>query len=930
MAEDKRPPSLYLIFDHEEDTDDGKMKFMYEIMEFANKSKLPCHIVGQTVLFESDSTKKSYIHAKTERKMVEKLKEKGFTIPRNRNTDDDIGMINYFKQTQKRDVLPILISFENGKMTSDGLTLFAKSTIFQMPHICFKKSTDDILWSREKNDKRSNIEYKRDNKKSMQIKKSSSELGPMLHNIQYTSKFRSDYDHIMHICTLMITVCLKEVSSTEGQYVAYYTAVSTYLLEKGKWTIYKQLMKTFFKERYLEFMNKERFASNSEFFNRELESNGLLFFALIANSCSDEALQLLEKGDVGIHHILIGCVLLDDDINSWKTPIVVKEKLQRYKSAFTERAIAIISIIYGQYTQNEEDEQRKEDTRKDEQIDDNTLHLTPICKEEEEHTSEDNRLCNNINHAERLLLNHGYLRDAITTENNLFLKNETVKTILNRKWYGTAKINLLTMLVVIVLAVVHPFVLPFLMINLERRPLQWLYKMYQLPFLKVVIQMLGFLVVIVAYAYMLLFDYNDDGITSTDWFIIVWMVSFLVDEIKQIVVALMRKQKKNYASDWWNILDWLFIVGYTSGMLVRAGTESGFKNASKCLLLLTFMLLCIRVLNLCCMTEFLGPKLVIIRKMIKQTVSFMTIMTVIMVWYSVSLYALLYPNSEISWTEIENIMSNGYWVLFGELNLDAETLTEPDCTFNRTMYESGILQRCPTTLGVHLTPYLKALYGLIAVILLMNLLIALYSDAYNLVQQESEAYWRKIQLNFLEKFCIKTPFPTHMQILALPGTILSILWLWCVCMFSKCGRKPDDPYKTPDLNSQSMIVRAFLYEANYDIKLESTYSAEKYSVQSARGKIDLSAIDAITTKIQLEKIEETIEEVKQTTKHRLEKMEETIREMTKTTICQVKEMKSIEEMTKALTENQTQMNKIVTKYIKEKWNTSTNTDASKR
>lgn len=35
--QDKRPPSLYLIFDHEEDTDDGKMKFMYEIMEFASK-----------------------------------------------------------------------------------------------------------------------------------------------------------------------------------------------------------------------------------------------------------------------------------------------------------------------------------------------------------------------------------------------------------------------------------------------------------------------------------------------------------------------------------------------------------------------------------------------------------------------------------------------------------------------------------------------------------------------------------------------------------------------------------------------------------------------------------------------------------------------------------------------------------------------------
>lgn len=44
------------------------IKFYYDL---SDKSKLPCHIVGQTVLFESDSTKKSYIHAKTEHKMVE-------------------------------------------------------------------------------------------------------------------------------------------------------------------------------------------------------------------------------------------------------------------------------------------------------------------------------------------------------------------------------------------------------------------------------------------------------------------------------------------------------------------------------------------------------------------------------------------------------------------------------------------------------------------------------------------------------------------------------------------------------------------------------------------------------------------------------------------------------------------------------------------
>lgn len=51
-----------------------------------------------------------------------------------------------WSNTDIGDVLPILISFENGKMTSDGLTLFAKSTIFQMPHICFKVSRYRKIW----------------------------------------------------------------------------------------------------------------------------------------------------------------------------------------------------------------------------------------------------------------------------------------------------------------------------------------------------------------------------------------------------------------------------------------------------------------------------------------------------------------------------------------------------------------------------------------------------------------------------------------------------------------------------------------------------------------------------------------------------------------------------------------------------------------
>lgn len=57
----------------------------------------------------------------------------------------------------------------------------------------------------------------------------------------------------------------------------------------------------------------------------------------------------------------------------------------------------------------------------------------------------------------------------------------------------------------------------------------------------------------------------------------------------------------------------------------------------------------------------------------RDTFSFMIIMTVIMMCYNISYYALLYPNSEFSWEQMEKIIRNGYWMLFGELNLDGDT-----------------------------------------------------------------------------------------------------------------------------------------------------------------------------------------------------------------------------------------------------------------
>ncbi|VDI72971.1 Hypothetical predicted protein [Mytilus galloprovincialis] len=589
-----------------------------------------------------------------------------------------------------------------------------------------------------------------------------------------------------------------------------------YLLKKGKWRIPKECINELIDYRSVEYIYEEDcrlkltnglftdlldFSSSFHVLPLELgkggrmtedeikpELYGLIFFALLKKEFYPGAKQLVETGFVRIHHLLVGCQLLQEVANDWKTTNLHKENLTRLKEAFTHRALQITRCIY-------ETEKKKKDQSYNELV--------------------ENELGEPVGHAGRLLLNHGYLEDAIKTANKTFLEKDTVSKILNKIWYGEEKTSKHQVWSIIMLASVHLLVMPLLMISMETGPLKWCYKKYKLPVMKVLTQMLGYFALLVLYAYMLLFNLNKE-LSYMDMFIAGWMGSFFLNEIKQAFVSALRKRFKNYLKDSWNRLDWTLMTMYASGMILKFGDDKAYQDASQILLVVTFILLSIRILHMFSMSKFLGPKLVIIHKMFKDTFIFMVILTVIMLSYNVSFHSLLYPNAEISWKEMEKMMQNGYWMLFGELNLDRDTLKEPECTFNKTIYNSDAVSRCPTTLGLHVAPYLKAIYGLIAVILLLNLLIAIYSDTFEKVQQESEFHWSQLRNGFLEEFSVKTIFPIHLQLLELPFCLVHFI-IWCagVCVKRKASNKVhhgsikqrQKPVDRETLNGKPMFVR---------------------------------------------------------------------------------------------------------------------------
>lgn len=89
--------------------------------------------------------------------------------------------------------------------------------------------------------------------------------------------------------------------------------------------------------------------------------------------------------------------------------------------AFTQRASRILESIYETDKKIENDKQKRN---------------KPTGKEVESNSKEEMELGEHINHAGRLLLNHGYIEDAIKTQNRTFLDNKEVRNIINKMWYG--------------------------------------------------------------------------------------------------------------------------------------------------------------------------------------------------------------------------------------------------------------------------------------------------------------------------------------------------------------------------------------------------------------------------------------------------------------------------------------------------------------
>uniref|UniRef100_A0A2C9LAM2 Ion transport domain-containing protein n=1 Tax=Biomphalaria glabrata TaxID=6526 RepID=A0A2C9LAM2_BIOGL len=168
-----------------------------------------------------------------------------------------------------------------------------------------------------------------------------------------------------------------------------------------------------------------------------------------------------------------------------------------------------------------------------------------------------------------------------------------------------------------------------------------------------------------------------------------YLVIFFVKEFDQCCSKICKgfHQCWYYITDPFNILDLLSIVIAIIAWTLRwmayvVPEEEKLMTAARYLLCLDFMLYMFRFLEFFYQNQFLGPILVVIRRMVNTYIHFLLILAIFLVAYSIVSESLLYPEQELKADIFYKVFHKGFWAMMGEYFLDEIE----DSTGNDTLF----------------------------------------------------------------------------------------------------------------------------------------------------------------------------------------------------------------------------------------------------
>ncbi|XP_020835678.1 transient receptor potential cation channel subfamily M member 2 isoform X1 [Phascolarctos cinereus] len=269
------------------------------------------------------------------------------------------------------------------------------------------------------------------------------------------------------------------------------------------------------------------------------------------------------------------------------------------------------------------------------------------------------------------------------------------------------------------------------------------------------------------FAYVLMIDFQPTP-SWREYVIYFWLFSLVCEETRQLFYDPdgfgLLKMASLYFNDFWNKLDVGAILIFIAGLTCRLIPATLYPG--RIILSLDFIMFCLRLMHIFTVSKTLGPKIIIVKRMMKDVFFFLFLLAVWVVSFGVAKQAILIHNeSRVDWI-FRGVVYHSYLTIFGQIPtyIDGVNFNPEQCSPNGT---DPYKPKCPESSEVSnkpvfpewLTVILLCLYLLFTNILLLNLLIAMFNYTFQQVQEHTDQIWKFQRHDLIEEYHGRPPAP---------------------------------------------------------------------------------------------------------------------------------------------------------------------------
>lgn len=232
----------------------------------------------------------------------------------------------------------------------------------------------------------------------------------------------------------------------------------------------------------------------------------------------------------------------------------------------------------------------------------------------------------------------------------------------------------------------------------------------------------------------------------------VWTACLASDEVRFVC--------KYGIGDWWangwNRMDLYVYINTVVAVVLRIWDDWDRLLLSRTLYALGAFVLWVRTARLYGISKLLGPKLMMIRRMMTDVAIFIALLAVVLIGYGVAMHALLEPRRTFDRWSINTILFKPTFHTIGDTFLP-ELQDKTQCVGEDFTQCDSLLQ--------YVVLFMLTLYLLLSNILMVNLLIAMMAQTYSIIEEDANEIWSLQYINLLEEFKSVIPLPPPINLI---------------------------------------------------------------------------------------------------------------------------------------------------------------------